>query len=313
MVLVTSSLLALQIPFLLIYPLTAKPDYGRRQHLPTFVQRLREQVPPEWRARFRWVYRSGIRFTEGLWASFVLVFMNLFAATPAGAPKVVVQAPPGVLEALYKEKDPVLTGNHQSLLDWIYAWIVAAKGGRGPDLKIFLKADIGNIPLIGNGIRNFELVLLRRDWQSDRRSFDRYMDLIRTDACGYWTLIYAEGTTIVAETLEKSRAYAEKQGVPHPFQASLMPRAMGLYSVLRHLAKDPPATRALYLVAQAYSPLAKGKYAWDEYTPAKVFFGGEGPASVEWRVWRFPVEEIPGIAGLASAPAEEPKLIRPNP
>lgn len=70
---------------------------------------------------------------------------------------------------------------------------------------------------------------------------------------------------------------------------------MGLFSVLRKLGKPPSAGRYLYLVAQAYNPLPQGSYAWNAYTPAKVFFAGQGPESVEFRIWRFPIEEIPGI------------------
>lgn len=154
-----------------------------------------------------------MRFTEQLWASFILVFMSLFASSAHGHPPTLrIHAEPTVLDTLVSDRAPVISGNHQSLLDWIYAWIIAAQRGRGGDLKIFMKDAIGRIPLLGFALRNVELVLLKRNWLADKRNFERYMDLIREDDWGYWTLIYAEGTTLDASTLEKSKNYAEKMG-----------------------------------------------------------------------------------------------------
>lgn len=82
--------------------------------------------------------------------------------------------------------------------------------------------------------------------------------------------------------------------------------------MLRKLSANPAATKHLYLVAQAYAPLPEGSYAWDVYTPAKVFFGGEGPERVEWRVWRFDVKDIPGIRD-AVMDEEEDGISMPRP
>jgi hypothetical protein len=126
------------------------------------------------------------------------------------------------------------------------------------------------------------------------------MDLVRTDSYGYVTLIYAEGSTLFDETVEISQAYAKKEGVEHPFTHTFMPRALGLFQILQKLGKPPAATKYLYLVAQAYSPLKPGAFAYDEYTPARVFFAGQAPEKVEWRVWRFPIDQIPGVMNSRS-------------
>jgi hypothetical protein len=135
--LLLTTLLAIQFPLLALYPFTTKPTYERPPRFPWF-QKLRADTSQEMRRTIRHLYRGGMRFTEQLWASFIMVFLYLFASTPRHPPLLKVHGEEGVLQSLYSEKDSVITGNHQSLLDWLYCWIIANVGGRGGDMKIFL-------------------------------------------------------------------------------------------------------------------------------------------------------------------------------
>lgn len=57
--------------------------------------------------------------------------------------------------------------------DWWYCWEFARALGLHGRLKIILKADLRNIPVVGWGMRQFEFLFLDRNWQADKRRLYR--------------------------------------------------------------------------------------------------------------------------------------------
>jgi Acyltransferase C-terminus len=106
---------------------------------------------------------------------------------------------------------------------------------------------------------------------------------------------------ICEETVEKSKAFALKQNLEYKHKYVLMPKATGLFHILRSLRKK---SEYLYDITVAYSGHDKSVYAYDYYSPNVVFGEGNGPKSVHMHVDRFRIDDIPGISDQDYDPEE---------
>lgn len=149
----------------------------------------------------------------------------------------------GRLEARFPER-MVLLANHQLYTDWLYLWWIAYTSKMHGHIYIILKEELKYIPIIGTGMMYFGFIFMSRKWAADKPRLQHRLEKLKASHAGplsgasgldpMWLLIYPEGTNLSANTRKKSKAWAEKQGIPD-FEHQVLPRSTGLHFCLTEL------------------------------------------------------------------------------
>ena len=149
----------------------------------------------------------------------------------------------GMLECDFPER-LVLIANHQIYTDWIYLWWIAYTNRMHGHIYIILKESLKWIPVIGPGMMFFSFVFLSRKWETDKPRFAHRLRKLKAKLHGpmsgyddldpMWLLIFPEGTNLSDNGRIKSKAWADKNGIPD-MRHALMPRKTGLMFCLEEL------------------------------------------------------------------------------
>ncbi|CAM9241241.1 unnamed protein product [Ectocarpus sp. 12 AP-2014] len=165
------------------------------------------------------VRRLNSNFAEAMWADAMSAIMP-----PS---KVVVTG-----EMPDDDTQAIVIANHQVVdCDWWFLFELMRLLRRHGALKIILKDDQKHIPVTGWGMRGFGFVFLKRDWVKDRANLERQLGVFTGDGFPLRLLIFPEGTTINARSMEKCTAFAKKEQRPR-FEHLLLPRTTGFGACL---------------------------------------------------------------------------------
>ncbi|KAK9331938.1 acyltransferase-domain-containing protein [Lipomyces starkeyi] len=182
----------------------------------------------------------------------------------------------------------VLIANHQIDSDWLYMWWIAYTGKHHGSIYIILKESLKNIPFIGWGMQYFRFIFMSRRWENDESRLKKSLGEISNDSqWPAWLLIFPEGTNFTQDGINKSQKYAQKFNLQEP-QHLLLPRARGLYFVLRNL--NVPY---LYDCTVAYEGVPRGGFGQDYFTLPSIYYQGRPPKSVHMHWRRFLRSSIP--------------------
>ncbi|KAH7115323.1 acyltransferase-domain-containing protein [Dendryphion nanum] len=183
----------------------------------------------------------------------------------------------------------VLMANHQLYTDWLYLWWIAYTNNMHGFIYIILKESLKNIPIIGWGAQFYNFIFLARNWEEDQRRFKKHLSKLNKATDPMWLIIFPEGTNLSASTREKSKKWAEKNGL-QDMKHQLLPRSTGLKFCLNEL-KD--TTEWLYDCTIAYEGVPPGQFGQDIFTLRSSFFEGRPPKSVNMHWRRFHISTIP--------------------
>lgn len=183
----------------------------------------------------------------------------------------------------------VLMANHQLYTDWLYLWWIAYTNNMHGFIYIILKESLKNIPIIGWGCQFYNFIFLARNWEEDQRRFKKHLAELNKPNDPMWLIIFPEGTNLSASTREKSKKWAEKNGL-QDMKHQLLPRSTGLKFCLNEL-KD--TTEWLYDCTIAYEGVPPGQFGQDIFTLRSSFFEGRPPKSVNMHWRRFHIDTIP--------------------
>ncbi|KAF2274776.1 acyltransferase-domain-containing protein [Westerdykella ornata] len=189
----------------------------------------------------------------------------------------------------------VLMANHQLYTDWLYLWWIAYCNNMHGFIYIILKESLKNIPIIGWGCQFYNFIFLSRKWEQDRTTFESHLSQLNKPNDPMWLIIFPEGTNLSASTREKSRQWAEKNGV-QDMKHQLLPRSTGLRFCLQQLRQT---TEWLYDCTIAYEGVPEGQFGQDIFTLRSSFFEGRPPKSVNMHWRRFHLDSIPIDNGKA--------------
>ena len=156
-------------------------------------------------------------------------------------------------------------------------------------IYIILKESLKNIPIFGWGAQFYNFIFLARKWETDKPRFRRQLAQLSNPRDPMWLLIFPEGTNLSATTREKSKAWADKQGISD-MKHQLLPRSTGLHFCLNELKSN---TNWLYDCTIAYEGVPRGQFGQDIFTLRSSFFEGRPPKSVNMYWRRFRISEIP--------------------
>ena len=183
----------------------------------------------------------------------------------------------------------VLMANHQLYTDWLYLWWIAYTNNLHGFVYIILKESLKNIPIIGWSAQMYNFIFLARNWEEDQRRFKKALSKLNNPKDPMWLIIFPEGTNLSAVTREKSKKWAEQNGL-QDMKHQLLPRSTGLRFCLNEL-KD--TTEWLYDCTIAYEGVPPGQFGQDIFTLRSSFFEGRPPKSVNMHWRRFHISTIP--------------------
>ncbi|KAF2227797.1 acyltransferase-domain-containing protein [Elsinoe ampelina] len=198
------------------------------------------------------------------------------------------QMPDGSLRCNFPHR-LVMMANHQLYTDWLYLWFVAYTNKMHGRIYIILKESLKNVPIFGWGAQFYNFIFLARKWETDKPRFRRHLQALSNPKDPMWLLIFPEGTNLSATTRQKSKAWAEKTGVPD-MKHQLLPRSTGLQFCLQELKET---TNWLYDATIAYEGVPEGQFGQDIFTLRSSLFEGRPPKSVNMYWRRFRISDIP--------------------
>ncbi|TKX21723.1 acyltransferase-like protein 3 [Elsinoe australis] len=198
------------------------------------------------------------------------------------------QMPDGSLKCNFPHR-LVMMANHQLYTDWLYLWFIAYTNKMHGHIYIILKESLKNVPIFGWGAQFYNFIFLARKWETDKPRFRRHLQALSNPSNPMWLLIFPEGTNLSENTREKSKAWAEKTGVPD-MKHQLLPRSTGLQFCLQELKET---TNWLYDATIAYEGVPKGQFGQDIFTLRSSLFEGRPPKSVNMYWRRFRISDIP--------------------
>lgn len=183
----------------------------------------------------------------------------------------------------------VLMANHQLYTDWLYLWWIAYTNSMHGFIYIILKESLRNIPIIGWSAQFYNFIFLARNWEEDQRTFKKHLGKLNKPNDPMWLIIFPEGTNLSATTRDKSKKWAEKNGL-QDMKHQLLPRSTGLKFCLNELQET---TEWLYDCTIAYEGVPPGQFGQDIFTLRSTFFEGRPPKSVNMHWRRFRIDSIP--------------------
>lgn len=177
-------------------------------------------------------------------------------------------------------ENAVLLLNHQEMTDVVFVPNVAMAAGRVGDLKWFVKDPVKHVPGLGWGMRFLDNFFVKRDWSKDRPSIEATFGRLKKYQVPYWILIFAEGTRITEEKLERSRRIMRRKGT-RVTDRVMLPHSRGFAATVTGLADT---LDAVYDVTVGYP---------DGIPTLSQFVLGYAPKA-HFHVRRYPVERLPG-------------------
>ncbi|PIK54697.1 putative 1-acyl-sn-glycerol-3-phosphate acyltransferase delta [Apostichopus japonicus] len=133
----------------------------------------------------------------------------------------------------------LLVMNHTFELDWLATWCVADRYGQLFSAKCFMKNELKYVPLVGWSFYLLEMPFLKRDFVKDREQLVEGVKLLADFPMPAKMLMFCEGTRFTPEKYEKSKAFAEKKGLPI-LKHHLTPRTKGFCMAVEGLKGRVP-------------------------------------------------------------------------
>ncbi len=230
------------------------------------------------------------------WGSCMVFFSNIFS------PFDIILS--GDHLDLAARSNTILLSNHQLYTDWWYIWIMARYLNKHSLIRIILKHDLQFHFPAGWACKLFEFIFVKRKWSFDRNVLLSAFAKIKQLNLPFWLILFPEGTLVCDETKERSDKFATKQGWPIDLKNVLYPKTTGTYYACKHLRKKSQIDTGIdtiFDLTVAYSDVPLSKYAYDVYTPTRIFVDGLGPRKVFIHVDKVPLDAVPGLEDNADA------------
>jgi len=156
-------------------------------------------------------------------------------------------------------------------------------------IHVVLKESLKKLPFIGWGMALSKFIFLKRNWEEDKAGLAKHLQSLNNVEDPMWLMFFPEGTNLAPSTREKSKNWADKNGLKD-FQHVLLPRSTGLHFVLLELRKT---LDYVYDCTVGYEGVKRGEYAQDIYTLENSLLNGHPPKSVNMYWRRFKISTIP--------------------
>lgn len=143
---------------------------------------------------------------------------------------------------ILKKKKGLIVSNHLTNLDWIIILTVLQDLRMYEELCIVMKYSLSKLPIYGYGMKCFDYIFLKRNWQEDNQILSKGLEKLNKKE-SFFLLFFPEGTILDSETLAKSQKYGQElnlkiNNVLYNPRFSLIPRLKGLNKIYDVLKND---------------------------------------------------------------------------
>uniref|UniRef100_A0A1I7Z831 PlsC domain-containing protein n=1 Tax=Steinernema glaseri TaxID=37863 RepID=A0A1I7Z831_9BILA len=182
-------------------------------------------------------------------------------------------------------KPGLIIMNHPTGLDWLFFWnaLLQMDWRLLTTLKVVLKEVIKKVPGAGWGMQLNTLLFLNRRMEEDRKRIKDMVEYWARTENNYQVLMYPEGTTICEDTLQKSRKWGEKHGLPK-FDHVLHPRVNGFVLMVQKM-RQLKSIDYIYDVTLAYNDVVMESEL--------EIFKGNSPKDIRYYVEKFRIGDLP--------------------
>jgi 1-acyl-sn-glycerol-3-phosphate acyltransferase len=156
-------------------------------------------------------------------------------------------------------------------------------------IHVVLKESLKKLPFLGWGMALSKFIFLKRNWEEDKAGLANHLQSLNNVEDPMWLMFFPEGTNLAPSTRQKSKKWAEENGLKD-FQHVLLPRSTGLHFVLLKLRET---VDYVYDCTVGYEGVKRGEYAQDIYTIEASLLNGHPPKSVNMYWRRFKISTIP--------------------
>lgn len=118
--------------------------------------------------------------------------------------------------------------------DWLYLWYIGYTNGLHGQIHVVMKESLKKLPFVGWGMSLSKFIFLKRDWEQDKAGLAKHLQSLSKPDEPMWLMFFPEGTNLAPSTREKSKQWAEKNGIKD-MQHVLLPRSTGLHFCLLKL------------------------------------------------------------------------------
>lgn len=201
------------------------------------------------------------------------------------------------VDSTVQDHREIMICNHQIYADWLYLWGFLDQIHRAGSIKIIMKKELGDIPVVGFVMRKLGFIFLHRDWTKDAETFTRSLKEVNGYGLPYDLLIFPEGTTMLTENKRKSKEFARAQGLPE-MEHVLCPRVKGLYTAISALKSTVEESSSVGLqgildLTVGYSDVGAENIPETVYTLRSIFSGAKSPREIHINAAFVPLKEIP--------------------
>jgi len=206
----------------------------------------------------------------------------------------------------------IILCNHQIEGDWWHVLMVARCVGLHGNMKIVLKRELRDIPLVGLLLWWLDFPTLARgsEWQEEKPKMTKMLETFSEERLPVQVLLFPEGTVCNQTSIANSLKFAAREGRPK-LKLLLLPHKKGFYTCLDSLKSEnnSPVVYDMTMTYQGYAgdiPV-KSDPLWQ--TVVNWFFG-QVPREVHVRIKRFSMEEVMSDSHwLDSRWAEKDKIL----
>jgi len=153
---------------------------------------------------------------------------------------------------LPRQENALILANHQSWTDFYAIHTLAQKKSMLTRCRYFAKNSLRHIPLFGWAMVLAGMVMLKRNWMTDRIALEKTFGAMKERKWPVWLITFAEGTRIKPTTLAESQEFSRKAGLPILTNV-LIPRNKGFNACITALRGSH--IRHVYDLTIAYYPM----------------------------------------------------------
>lgn len=186
----------------------------------------------------------------------------------------------------------IVVCNHQVSADWMHVLLVARCVGLHGNVKMLIRRQLGQIPLLGWALWWLDFPSLGSNWQDDRVRLTSLLSKFSQEKLPVTLLIFPEGGHTDKPSVANSRKFAEREGRPKLSQL-LLPHTKGFYASLDALKNAGPVVYDMTICDEEY----RGDIPPEAPSSMRMLIDwlfGQVPRAVHVRMKRFSMEEVTG-------------------
>lgn len=137
-------------------------------------------------------------------------------------------------ESIKEGESAFIISNHKSMADFFLVQSVAIQKNMIGYCRYYAKDSVKWIPFFGWGMWLMNMIMLRRDWSTDRHRIYQSFKFYTKHKLPLWLISYSEGSRFSFELIKESQDYSNRTGKP-VLNHVILPRTRGFIVSIKEL------------------------------------------------------------------------------